>query len=186
MQFKTLTNVLTQSRRYQKHSALNFPFVCQNISGSLNSLYECIEKYQFELCSKYDREYSFEVILGKVVLCRKHSNDVARQVGTLSKRTIFVARCNFYVASVVTLYHDLKTSKCCNRCIFSLTTWEVLRHATSFFLHSSGILWNTYSMKTYVLLHFIRKNDVTFIIELHRATCLRLVALYKNLTMIVT
>ena len=25
---------------------------------------ECIEKYQFELCSKYDREYGVDVILG--------------------------------------------------------------------------------------------------------------------------
>ena len=25
---------------------------------------ECIEKYQFELCLKYDREYDFDVILG--------------------------------------------------------------------------------------------------------------------------
>ena len=25
---------------------------------------ECIEKYQFKLCSKYDREYGFAVILG--------------------------------------------------------------------------------------------------------------------------
>ena len=25
---------------------------------------ECIEKYQFNLCSKYDREYGFDVILG--------------------------------------------------------------------------------------------------------------------------
>ena len=25
---------------------------------------ECIEKYQLELCSKYDREYGFDVILG--------------------------------------------------------------------------------------------------------------------------
>ena len=35
-----------------------------------------------------------------------------------------------------------KTSKCCNRCIFSLTTCEVLRHAVAFFLHSgcSGVL----------------------------------------------
>ena len=24
---------------------------------------ECIEKYQFEICSKYDREYDFDVIL---------------------------------------------------------------------------------------------------------------------------
>ena len=27
-------------------------------------LYECIEKYQFELYSKYDREHGFDVILG--------------------------------------------------------------------------------------------------------------------------
>ena len=25
---------------------------------------ECTEEYQFELCSKYDREYGFDVILG--------------------------------------------------------------------------------------------------------------------------
>ena len=47
-----------------------------------------------------------------------------------------VAQHNFHVASVVTLYYDCKTSKCCNRCIFSLTTCEVLRHTASFFLHS--------------------------------------------------
>ena len=117
--------------------------------------------YQFELCSKYDREYGFDIIIRQVVLCRKlrwicrklrwicrkHSNDVARQVETPSKRTIFVsrqiylvARHNFHVVSVVQLYHDCKTSKCCNRCIFSLTTCEVLRNAASFFLHLSGIL----------------------------------------------
>ena len=39
---------------------------------------------------------------------------------------IFVARHNFHVVSVVTLYHDCKASECCNRCIFSLTTFEVL------------------------------------------------------------
>ena len=36
-------------------------------------------------------------------ICRKHSDDVARQVETPSKRTIFVARHNFNVASVVTM-----------------------------------------------------------------------------------
>ena len=120
---------------------------------------EYIEKYQFDLGSKYDREYGFDVIFGKVLLCRKlrwicckHSSDVARQVEKPSKRTIFVARHNYHVASVVTLYHDCKTSKCCNKCIFSLTTCEALRHAALFFLDSSGILQNTYSMKTYVLL----------------------------------
>ena len=41
-------------------------------------------------------------------------------------------------------------------------------------------------MNTCVLLHFERKNDVTIIVELHKATPLILVALYKSLTMIVT
>ena len=48
---------------------------------------ERIEKYQFELCPKYGREYDFDDTLGLVVFCRKlrwicrnHSIDVARQV----------------------------------------------------------------------------------------------------------
>ena len=41
-------------------------------------------------------------------------------------------------------------------------------------------------METYVLLHFEHKNDVTIIIKLHRASRLRIVALHKSLTMIVT
>ena len=32
---------------------------------------ECIDKYQIELCSKYDREYDFDVILRQVVNWRK-------------------------------------------------------------------------------------------------------------------
>ena len=150
---------------------------------------ECIEKYQFELCSKYDREYRFDAILGKDVLCRKlrlicckHSNNVARKVETLSKRTIYVvrqiylvARHNFYVASVVTLYHDCKTSKCCNRCIFSLTTCELLRHVASCFIrpvHYKTL--NPWKPMSYYILNI--KNHVTIIIKLHRATRLRLYA----------
>ena len=41
-------------------------------------------------------------------------------------------------------------------------------------------------MKTYVLLHFEYKNDITIIIKLHRATRLLLVAPYNSLAMIVT
>ena len=52
-------------------------------------------------------------------------------------------------------------------------------------LHSSGILYNTDSMITFVLLHFKHKNDVTIIIRLYRATHLRLVALSKSSIMIV-
>ena len=43
---------------------------------------ECIDKYQIELCSKYDREYDFDVLLRQVVpWCKlrwmlKHANDV--------------------------------------------------------------------------------------------------------------
>ena len=32
---------------------------------------ECIDKYQIELCSKYDREYDFDVILRQVITWRK-------------------------------------------------------------------------------------------------------------------
>ena len=60
---------------------------------------ECIEKYQFKLYSKCDREHDFDVILGHVVPCRKlrwiyrkHLYDVARQVETPGKSIIFVAR----------------------------------------------------------------------------------------------
>ena len=40
------------------------------LNSTLNSIIiylknECIEKYQFELCSKYDREYGFDVIHNK-------------------------------------------------------------------------------------------------------------------------
>ena len=32
---------------------------------------EYIEKYQFNLCLKYDREHEFDIILEQVVPCRK-------------------------------------------------------------------------------------------------------------------
>ena len=100
-----------------------------------------MEKNQLELCSKYDREDDFDVILGEVVLCRslrwicrKHSNDVARQVKTTDRSTIFVARQiylvarhKFHVVLEVTPYHDWKTSICCISFIFSLTTCKKLR-----------------------------------------------------------
>ena len=41
-------------------------------------------------------------------------------------------------------------------------------------------------MTPYVLLHFEHKNDVTIVIKLHRATCRRLLALYKSLTIIMS
>ena len=50
-----------------------------------------------------------------------------------SKRTIFVARHNFHVASKIKLYYDSKTSRCGNRYILNLTTCEALQHAVPFF-----------------------------------------------------
>ena len=41
-------------------------------------------------------------------------------------------------------------------------------------------------MNTYVLLHFERKNYITIIIKLHRATYPQLVALYKSWTITTT
>ena len=101
---------------------------------------ECIEKYQFELCSKYDKERDFDLILRSVVpcrklrwVCRKHSNDVARQDEIPGKSTIFVTwqiylvvRQIFHVSSQVTLHHNCKTFRYCRRRIFSLTTCKVL------------------------------------------------------------
>ena len=98
----------------------------------------------------------------------KHSNSFMRQVETPSKRTIFVARHNFHVASVM-LYHDRKTSKCCNRCIVSLTTCKVLRHAASFFS----------AFVEYIIKHLFHENLCPI------TSRLRLVTLYKSSTMIV-
>ena len=114
---------------------------------------EYIEKYQYERCSKYDREHNFDVTLGSVVpsrklrwICRKNSNDLVRQVEIPGKSTIlscdkfiFVARHNFHVASEITLHHYRKTLSYCKRCIFSLPVkyCDILQH---FLLHSSGIL----------------------------------------------
>ena len=68
---------------------------------------ECIENYQFKLCSKCDREYGFDVIAGQVVfcrklrrICRKHSNDVARQVET--PRGQFLPRDKFILSHDIT------------------------------------------------------------------------------------
>ena len=71
---------------------------------------------------------------------------VMRQVETPSKRTDFVvrqiylvARCYFYVASVVTLYHGCKTSKCCDRCFLVLLPVKYCDMLHGVVLHSSGI-----------------------------------------------
>ena len=74
-----------------------------------------------ELCSKYDRERGFDVILRSVVPClklrwifRKHSN-VARQVEIPGKSTSFaarqvylIARNSFHAMSELTLPHNCK------------------------------------------------------------------------------
>ena len=152
------------------------------------------KKYQVVLCSKYDREHNFDVILRLAVPCRrlkwaccKHANDVGRQFETPGKWTIivarqiyFVVRHNFHVALEVTLRHDWKISGYCNTCIFSSTTCEVLRQAAPFFAAFVRYTINIYSIKTYVLLHFEHKNDVTIIIKLHRATRLWLIALLRQ------
>ena len=69
----------------------------------------------------------------------KHSNDVARQVETPSKspnfvtrKIWFVVRNDVHITLEDALYHECKTSKCCNGCIFGLTTCQVLRHVAPF------------------------------------------------------
>ena len=69
------------------------------------------------LCSKYDREHDFDVILGLVVLCRKlrwichkHSNDVVRQVEIPGKSTFFLPGISFMSLQRLD-YMDLKWFK---------------------------------------------------------------------------
>ena len=88
------------------------------------------------------------------LICRKHPNDVVRQV----KAIISVLRHNFHVALEVKLYYDWKTNRRCNRCILSLTTRKVLQYAGPFLAAFVRYIISTYSINTYVLLHFERKN----------------------------
>ena len=96
-----------------------------------------------------------------------------------------VVRHESLLAYKVTLYHDNYAHRYCNTSSFRFTISEVLRHVTSL-LRLSGMLQRTYSMNTYVLLHFEHRKDVTTIIKLQRATLLRLLALCKSLGMIAT
>ena len=59
----------------------------------------------YKICSRHDGEHDFDLILGSVVpcrklrqICRKHSNDVVRQVEVPGKPTIFVVRQIYLVA----------------------------------------------------------------------------------------
>ena len=81
---------------------------------------ECIEKCQFQLSSKYDREHDFDVIIGHIVpcrklwwICRKHSNDVAQRVEAPDKSTIFyICRATGLSCRLeVTLNDDPKTHR---------------------------------------------------------------------------
>ena len=135
-------------------------------------------KVSVELCSKYDRERHFDVILGRVIpccklwctwICCKHSNNVARQVETPGNLIVSVARHNFHVGSevkyTITVIHlDIakkhfwfdhlwNIATCCSICCILLVSYKSI-----------------YSMNTYVLVHFEYKNNITIIIKLNRAT----------------
>ena len=63
--------------RFEKfHFVMETYFLC--IIAHFQS--ECIEKYQVELCSKYDREDDFDVILGYVVPCRTSQGGYAASI----------------------------------------------------------------------------------------------------------
>ena len=112
--------------------------------------FSMMKKYQFKLCPTCNRERDFDVIIWSVVpcrklrwICRKHSNDVARQVEIPGKSTIlscdkfiFVARHNFHMASKVTLHHYCRTLRYCKRCIFSLITCKVFAAFLAAFVRS--------------------------------------------------
>ena len=77
----------------------------------------------------------------KFKLAAKFNKDIHTTCGlfieTLTSTQLFPN--SFHAALEVKLYYDCKTSRCCNRCNFCLTTCGVLRHATPFFLHLLGI-----------------------------------------------
>ena len=79
------------------------------------------------------------------------------------------------------LYHDWKTSRCCNRCIFSLTTCEALRHTAPFLLHLSGIspekcqveLCSKYVRENIILMSYLDKSyfvqaEVVYVASIQR------------------
>ena len=88
-------------------------------------------------------------------------NDVALQVAIPGKATIFVARQiylvarhSFYVALEVTLYHDWKTSRCCNRDILVWITMkycDMLHHFCCFRAVYCKTLIPSMPMSYYVL-----------------------------------
>ena len=95
-------HVGTSNSSENKGESCNWLYYCKHTLPSDIIIYlqsECIEKYQFELCSKYGREHDLDVTLGQVLscrklrwICRKNSNDFMRQVEIPGKSTIFVAR----------------------------------------------------------------------------------------------
>ena len=91
-------------------------------------------------------------------MCCKNSNDVMRQAETPSKRTIFVARQiyfvvrhNFHVASVITLYHDCKTGKCCNRLFL---VWLPVKYY--------GMVHHFFCIVGYIIKHLFYENLLSF------------------------
>ena len=94
-------------------------------------------KEKMVLTSYLDKSY-FIARKGKYVASiQVMSHDTLRQVTgqfLLSKNTISMSQ------RLLRYTDNCKTNKFSNRCIFSLTTYEVLRHAASFSLHLSGVL----------------------------------------------
>ena len=63
--------------------------------------------------------------------CRKHANDVVRQVFkhkiSVAWQNYLAARHDFHVALGVTLYHEWKTSRCHDRCIFNINIIKAIK-----------------------------------------------------------
>ena len=91
-----------------------------NVLKSISSSYVLNMIENMVLTSYLDKSYFVanygEYVASIQVMSRDKLKHQAR------RQLYLVARLNFHVASVVTLYHECKTSKCCNRCIFSLIT----------------------------------------------------------------
>ena len=132
------------------------------MQGAKTCLARTISRSRYDLMETrhYDREHDFHVMLRNVVpcrklrwICRKHSNDVARQVETPWNSTIWSHDTTCRVE--VTLYYDCKTHRYSNKDIFSLTTCELLR----LFVSCCA------AVVRYIIKHIFHKNlsSITFL-----------------------
>ena len=122
-------------------------------------------------------------------LCRKHSNNIARHDKTPVKSTLLSRDKHILSRDMkgVTLYCDFYTFRSCITCTFSLTTCLQVCDIRHILLLSSGILYNTCSMKQPDIYYFETINMTSQAqSKFTENTLLRLVFSIQNLTRLLT